>query len=295
MLLFLHSSSVLLILFIVSIHSFFLIYSSSRIWQAFGFCTYEFGISALRCKTILSKIDFADPISSLKSIISIQKIASKKALFEVLKILKKEAKLLKLQNKEKKIEEEKRKYENGELEITFSVDGVNHENGFEKMEKNDCNGSGENNGNGIDGVNEGKQNGEKEGEEGGREGERKIESINNGEKGEREGEKEKGEKRDENEGEDDDDEEEEEEEEIEETPIQYSSPNPVFMEIKAGTKEQSILESLDQVTFFFVNFIYILTFTVILFYVYVSLFLFSFLFLFLFIFKVFHFELFHFW
>ena len=140
-----------------------------RILQAFGFCTYEFGISALRCKTILSEIDFSDPILSLKSIISIQKIASKKALFEVLKILKKEAKLFKLQNKEKKIEEEKIKYENGELEITFSVDGVNHENGFEKTEKNGDNNSAENNGNNgseVNGVKNGKQDGEKEGEGG---------------------------------------------------------------------------------------------------------------------------------
>lgn len=133
---------------------------------------------------------------------------------------------------------------------------MNHENGFKKTEKNGDNGSGEINGNEVNGVINGKQNGEKEGEkegEGGeREGEGKVEGENDREKGEKEGEKgEKGEKRDENENEDDDD---EEEEEIEETPVQYSSPNPIFMEIKAGTKEQSILESLDQVTFVLLNF-----------------------------------------
>ena len=144
----------------------------------------------------------------MKSIISVQKIASKKALYDVLRILKKEAKILELLNKEKKIEEDKMKYENGELEITFSVDGSKHENGIEKTEKNNDSDSAEHHGNELNGSNASNQEIEVE---------KEVE------------------------------EDEEVEEEVEEKPIIYSSANPIFMEIKAGTKEQSILESLDQV------------------------------------------------
>ena len=60
-------------------------------------------------------------------------------------------------------------------------------------------------------------------------------------------------------------EEEEVEEEVEEMPIIYSSGNPIFMEIKAGTKEQSILESLDQVLiFYFILFVLLFSYLIIL-------------------------------
>lgn len=175
----------------------------------------------------MSEIDFTDPISSLKSIISVQKIASKKALYDVLRILKKDAKTLELLNKEKKIEEDKIKYENGELEITFSVDGLNHENGIEKTDKISDSDSAQNNGNELNGSN----------------------TVNQQIEAEKEVEKEV-------------EEEEELEEEVEEMPFLYSTANPIFMEIKAGTKEQSILESLDQVLTFnlFYYFIILLSF-----------------------------------
>ena len=185
----------------------------------------------------MSEIDFTDPISSLKSIISVQKIASKKALYDVLRILKKDAKTLELLNKEKKIEEDKIKYENGELEITFSVDGLNHENGIEKTDKISDSDSAQNNGNELNGSN----------------------TVNQQIEAEKEVEKEV-------------EEEEELEEEVEEMPFLYSTANPIFMEIKAGTKEQSILESLDQVLTFnlFYYFIILLSF-------YYSIFIFIFI------------------
>jgi hypothetical protein len=172
------------------------------LFQAFGFCTFDYGISALRCKSILSEIDFNDPINALKAMISQQKITSKKALKTVLEILKNEAKALEVVRKE---EELQKKYENGEMELTFSVDGNNGNAEEMKMVKNEENSSNEKS--------------EEKGEE--------IDAEKEAEK------------------------EEEEVEEVEEVPLQYI-PNPalvpLYFEIKAGTKEQAVLDSLDEVS-----------------------------------------------
>jgi hypothetical protein len=181
------------------------------LFQAFGFCTFDYGISALRCKSILSEIDFNDPINALKAIISQQKITSKKALKTVLEILKNEAKALEVVRKE---EELQKKYENGEMELTFSVDGNNGNTEEMKMEeKNEENSRSEKSegqGEETDAVKEVEKTAEKEAEK-----------------------------------------EEEEVEEVEEVPLQYI-PNPVlvplYFEIKAGTKEQAVLDSLDEVS-----------------------------------------------
>jgi hypothetical protein len=166
----------------------------------------------LRCKSILSEIDFNSPIDALKSMISQQKITSKKALKTVLEIIKNEAKALEVARKE---EELQKKYENGEMDLTFSVDGSSNGNS-ESMkieDKNDEDSSTE----------------KKEENDEIKEGEIKHEAEKDAEN---EVEKEV------------------EEEEVEEVPFQYI-PNPVlvplYFEIKAGTKEQAVLDSLDEV------------------------------------------------
>ena len=138
--------------------------------------------------------------------ISTQKNETKKSLRQVLQLLKSEAKLYEINQKEKEKQEEiQRKYESGELEVSFSVDKIG-ENGDENTE-----------------------------------------NVKNSE----EGEKKKVENGVEKEGSELLEEKEEEEEEVEnEVVVEYipdPSLVPLFFEIKAGTKEQLVLDSLEKV------------------------------------------------
>ena len=139
--------------------------------------------------------------------ISTQKRETKNSLRQVLQLLKKEAKLFEINQKEKEKQDElQRKYESGELEVSFSVD----------------------------------KNGEN--------GDQNTENVRDGEEGEKKG-KENGEEKD---GSDlFEEKEEEEEEEVEsEVVVEYipdPSLVPLFFEIKAGTKEQLVLDSLEKV------------------------------------------------
>ena len=59
-------------------------------------CTFEHGISALRCKEILSTIDFNNPIECLKSLISESKAKTEIAVKEWILARKREQELSKV-------------------------------------------------------------------------------------------------------------------------------------------------------------------------------------------------------
>ena len=229
--------------------------------QAFGFCTFEYGNSALRCKNILSEINFSNPINSIKKILNHNKKISKNALKNVLKVIKSEQKIInKKIKKEERDEREKQKIIELEMKIKNDEDKNKNENENENENENDLTfildtvGSNikkeikDENGNMIlikteENNVDSKKEAEGEGEKIKVEIEIKTENPHIKKEDEKIGEKEEIEEEEEEE----EVEEEEEEEEQENDDEEDSSVPGMFLEIKAGSKEQTVLDSLDQV------------------------------------------------